>query len=543
MSTEDQQHGGNCTSKKQGRVLYDNPPANPKESLHWKRLHHDGVNPNTLDGANNNNIIRSHEELLHIFQRDVDSLKYKSNQQNYQTLALWSCIIGYCEALSTHKDANRRYALFPIPLDSIQYLVNEEFIPLLNSAQGTLNNTKSMKSNSATSEEEEEEEEESVHRQTVRAVANAIWKRAQNKNSSIQDELHANSLYTCLCGDVDSKSLDCFGSTLLVVLGMNILGFSSSCLTLSEDHAYETHLDDTEGINGVPNRATCEVAIPGNTKAAQAKRGKDIASTFENLKRGNSITPETSWLYMHGNAVICDTPGMALAAMVGNLNCDIDKQNSAAIANGSKQQIVSKQLYKMKRDILWILYHEGHMAKFPFALMELGECEEHLSSPKGMELVDVSSMLNCEGMEVLQNEKLFLDAIHISKTVYGDAQVYPYLYCAHYHRDAGRDVGKNDESEEYRLVESLRLYAEATRVASGYKYTKDCMQLMKHFTTVAALISKDILLLQSNDGGNGQVKAPRSWQRRENAVAAATWIVGFFDSLLIWEEKECISFI
>ena len=135
---------------------------------------------------------------------------------------------------------------------------------------------------------------------------------------------------------------------------------------------------------------------------------------------------------------------------------------------------------------------------------------------------------------------MFLDAIHISKTVYGDIQVYPYLYCAHYHRDAGRD----DESEEYRLVESLRLYAEATRVASGYKYdTKDCMQLMKHFTTVAALISKDILLLQSDDGGNGKVKAARSWQRRENAVAAATWLFGFFDSLLFWEEKEYSSFV
>ena len=354
MSMEDDQQHGNSTSKKQGRVIYDGPSANPKESLHWKRLH-DVENPHNFDGSNNN-IIRSHDELLHIFQRDVDSLKHKTNEQNYQILALWSCIIGYCEALSTHKDCTRRYTLFPIPLDYIRRLVDEEFIPLLNSAQDTLNNTKSEKSsnNSTTSTEE------SVHRQTVRAVSNAIWKRAQNKNSSMQDELHANSLYTCLCGDVDSKSLDCFGSTLLAVLGMNILGFSSSCLTLSEDHAYETHLNDTEEINGVPNRATCEVAIPGNTKASQSKRGKDIATNFEQLKRGNSITPETSWLYMHGKAVICDSPGMALAAMVGNMNCDIDKQKP----DGSKPQVFSKQLYKMKRDMLWILLHDHHMKSF-----------------------------------------------------------------------------------------------------------------------------------------------------------------------------------
>ena len=56
-SMEGQQHDGYSTSKKQGRVLYDNPSASPKESLHWKRLH-EGVNPHTSDGANNN-IIRS----------------------------------------------------------------------------------------------------------------------------------------------------------------------------------------------------------------------------------------------------------------------------------------------------------------------------------------------------------------------------------------------------------------------------------------------------------------------------------------------------
>eukprot|EP00985_Skeletonema_marinoi_P027687 scaffold23106_cov80-Skeletonema_marinoi.AAC.1 len=134
---------------------------------------------------------------------------------------------------------------------------------------------------------------------------------------------------------------------------------------------------------------------------------------------------------------------------------------------------------------------------------------------------------------VLQNEYFFLLAISISKKNYKDAQAYPYLYAAHYHRDAGRE----DQSQEYRLVESMRLYSEASRVASQYRYdAKDCLQLMKHMTTVASLIAKDILLLPKEAGGDGKVA--RTWKSRENAVAFATWLIGFIDSLLLWEEND-----
>jgi len=504
--------------KREGRIVYVDPSSNPKDSLHWKRIHNNGASKLLL-------MLNDHEELLQHFQRDVDIMtKSGNNKENYQTIALWSCIVGYCEALTTHKDATRRYNIFPIPLDSIQRLVNDEFIPIINQAQDTVKNTKSTTTS---------DKEESIHRQTIRAVSNAIWKKAQNKNSNMQDELHANTVYTCLCGDVDKKSIDCFGAALLSVVGMNILGFNSS-LTLSEDHAYETHVDSTDSTDGIPSqRSTSEVAIPGNTKAAQSKRGKDIFSSFEELKCDN-ITPETSWLYMHGNAVICDTPHMALAALIGNLNCDIDKQKVGG--DGTKPHIVSKPLYKIKRDMLWIL-HE-YMSTFPFALMELAEAEEHLSSERGMELIDATELLKSKGTtEILRNEELFLQAIHISQTRYKDKQVYPYLYAAHYHRDAGRD----DQDEEYRLVESLRLYYEAARVASTYRYdTKDCIQLMKHFTTVSSLIVKDILLLQCDEG---TTKAPRQWHKEDNLVAAATWLIGLLDSLLLWEENEHKQFV
>jgi len=306
------------------------------------------------------------------------------------------------------------------------------------------------------------------------------------------------------------------------------------------------------------------VAVPGNTKASKAKRGREISRTFEEGGDGSTtITAETSWLYMAKNPVLCTTPRMVMAAMISNLNCDIDGggrggPGGGAVGGGGgggaggKPHVVSRPLYRMKRDMLWILHDcecGTTTTTFPFALMELGECEEHLSSRRGLEWVDASESSQCSGggTLVLRNEKLFLDAIRISRTVYGDAQVYPYLYCGHYHRDAGRD------GQEYRLVESLRLYAEAARVASTYRYdSRDCLQLMKHFTTVSSLISNDILLSPMRDdrmgggGGGGRTKeddATRPWRRRDDAVAAATWLIGFFDYLMLWEERTQSAFV
>jgi hypothetical protein len=523
-------------STKSSRVRYDYPAASAESSLHWERVCGNSAaatKPTDVSDDDGNPLtIKSHEELIAAFTQNVASLRSDDREDAYHKVAIWSCIIGYCEALTTHKDPSRRYSIFPIPMASLIRLVHDEFLTLINQITDQKINASS------------DQRDENNHRQTVQALSNAIWKRCQNKSSSMQDELHANSLYVCLCGDVDGKSLDCFGAALTTVIGMNLLGYTS-ILTLSEDHAYESHLLG----NGY---ATCEVAIPGNTKASQSKRGREISETFIDLQKQSprqqsrkNITAETSWLYMRDNAVLCDTAAMALAALVGNMNCDIDKQKAAD--ESGKPQVVSGALYQMKRDMLWVLYDAKCIKNFPFAMMELGECEEHLSSERGLEWVDASEMLRNEKNDqatnddetmVLQNEYFFLSAISISKKNYNDAQVYPYLYAAHYHRDAGRE----DHSQEYRLVESMRLYSEASRVASQYRYdAKDCLQLMKHMTTVASLIAKDILLLPTEVGGDGKVA--RTWKHRDNAVAVTTWLIGFFDSLMLWEENEENHFV
>lgn len=417
------------------RVIYDSPSKGPTESSHWKRL----LTHSTAD-PNEKGLINSHEQLVSAFKSDVCSVG--NNVESYTKLATWSCIIGYCEALATHKDEGRRYFLFPVPYASLQKLA-VEYVDSLSGIKDEAIKTfrSSEKNGSKNAMNNKHSGHSSLHRSTVQTLSNSIWKRAQNK-SQMKDELHANNLYVCLCGDIDNKSLDCFGAALLTVIGMNILGFES-CLSLSEDHAYESHWGEdanattptTEKITdnsfqmATKTRATCEVAIPGNTKAVQLKRGREISETF--LETKSTVTPETSWLYMASNAVVCDTPGMILAAMLGNVNCDVERLKKTSI-NDDKPQVVSGAMYKLKRDMLWILYDAGYLEKFPFAIMELGECEEHFGSDRGMRWVNVSELVQASefiGDETmaLMNEKLFLDAINMSKIYYGDSQVYPYL--------------------------------------------------------------------------------------------------------------------
>ena len=251
---------------------------------------------------------------------------------------------------------------------------------------------------------------------------------------------------------------------------------------------------------------------------------------------------------------------MMIAAIIGNINCTIGNGNK----NGGKSNsstgtvtptMVSVPLYRLKRDLLWCLYDGQYINKFPFALIELGDCEDHCCSSRG-ETVVKSPQLSSQSsstIHVLQLEQLFLEAISSCKTYYNDSQTYPYFYAGHYHKDAGLDLGA---SQEYRLVEAIRLYAQASRVASThYIYdSKDSLYLMKHMTIIASLIYLDILTTTTTtttgeppepstkevppkQQKKKEERRPRTWAYRENAIAAGTWLLGFYDSLFFWEEK------
>jgi hypothetical protein len=371
----------------------DGDLENPQSSLHWQ----------SLDHQNGDAVLKDIPELVECLRSHLKNLPLDTmseDQQDIHKLALWSCLAGYVEALATHKQ--RRYRIFPVPIDALQRLVTTEFLPFLESIEPTKGKTKETVASSSSS-----------HREMVRSVANAVWAKAIPK-PNVCDEIHANSLYVCLRGNIDKKSLDCFGAAVVTIVGCLLKGLTSSRLALSEDHAYEQHVE-SDGTRG-----TCEVAIPGTTKLAQSKRGRDIAETFPSNNSTSStskttLTPETSWLYMASNPVVCDSLSMTLVAVVGNINCTIEKTGRGCRS--------SRQLYTVKRDLLWELKDQGHMTRFPFGLIELGDCEEQCGSDRSNVWVTIPEVEE----PILMNEKLFLDAIQINKTIYHDSQAYPYF--------------------------------------------------------------------------------------------------------------------
>ena len=139
-------------------------------------------------------------------------------------MALWSCVAGYCEALSTHKDPTRRYRIFPVPIDALERLVQTEFRSKILAPAAALAlalASAETASNNDVNAEAEADRHQASHRSVVRAVANAVWDSAVN--SSKKDEEHANSLYVCLRGHIDHKSIDCLGSSVTTVAGLKVL--------------------------------------------------------------------------------------------------------------------------------------------------------------------------------------------------------------------------------------------------------------------------------------------------------------------------------
>ncbi|MGK3744712.1 MAG: hypothetical protein ACI90V_011572, partial [Bacillariaceae sp.] len=382
---------------------------------------------------------------------------------------------------------------------------------------------------------------------------------------------------------------------------------TKSMLTLSEDHAYERHtitaiVYNTNKVNKsasatststassteakqqqvvitTTKEGTCEVAIPGSTKKDKSKRGCDIADTFIGKKNSKILKPESSWLYMSNTPVICDTLIMGLVHIIGNINCNINPRNnnnnkkssssimadgstgssgsSSSSSSSSSKSLESRQLYKFKRELLWMLYDLNGMEKCPFGYMELGDCEQTVESSRGNEVVEINiksrpKLLKlCEELyddfglndnECLMNEVLLLEAIAISREIYNDRQVYPYYYLGHYHKDAGKNSNKNsnlssggsddvDKDEpEHQFVYAIRMYVEAIRVtATYYRYDiDDCKQLNKHITTVTQYIYEDIL-------------HDRKWNNTSNAILCCYWLFKFIDLLFYYEEYTLLQ--
>lgn len=122
-----------------------------------------------------------------------------------------------------------------------------------------------------------------------------------------------------------------------VVASCQLLEVPHVHLALSEDHAWV--------VFGAEGTETAEVTWHG--KGNEDKRGQPV----------DIHKAKTSWLYLAGQPVVCDRH-MEVAALVSSIN-------PAVSAN-----VDSVECGVLQQELLWLLYDQGHLSKYPMALGE-----------------------------------------------------------------------------------------------------------------------------------------------------------------------------
>lgn len=215
-------------------------------------------------------------------------------------------------------------------------------------------------------------------RELIKKISDVIWSHLTR--SYYKDRAHLQTIYSYLTGN----KLDCFGVAYAVVAACQLLGLDDVKLALSEDHAWVVFGDNE----------TCEVTWHG-------KGNED--------KRGQPVQVSNSWLYLNGHYIEC-TKWMAVAALVSAMNPSINANQD------------SEELSILQQQLLWLLYNEGHLAKYPMAIGNLGDLE------------DVCPSIGARKSPI----ELFYEAIQVSKKVYHNHHVYPYTYLGGYLYRNGR---------------------------------------------------------------------------------------------------------
>ncbi|XP_001952417.2 menin [Acyrthosiphon pisum] len=296
-------------------------------------------------------------------------------------------------------------------------------------------------------------------RELVKRVSDVIWNTLTR--SYYKDRAHLQSMYSYLTG----SKLDCFGVAFAVVAACQILGYNDVHLALSEDHAWVVF-----GPDGSEN---AEVTWHG--KGNEDKRGQKIK---------DSGPGHRSWLYVNGHPVICNRH-MEVSALVSSINPSINQSNDAL------------EVATLQKNLLWLLYDEGHLSKFPLALGNLGDLEELNATP---------GRPPCTA--------LFEEAISAARIYYSDMFVYPYTYQGGYF---------------YRhnmIKDAFASWANASQVISKYSFSKDDEELYKEMMDIAYELIPYSLKEMTCGKSRSILNNPQCY----------AYVLLIYDGLCLWEE-------
>ncbi|RUS72295.1 hypothetical protein EGW08_019941 [Elysia chlorotica] len=269
------------------------------------------------------------------------------------------------------------------------------------------------------------------------------------------------------CQDLSNK-LDCFGVAFGVVAASQILGCNDIHLALSEDHAWV--------VFGEDGTDTAEVTWHG--KGNEDKRGQSIALSVA----------EKSWLYLNGQPVICDR-ATEVAAMVSAANPSINFTMDS-IEMGALQQ-----------ELLWLLYDNGHLSRYPMSLGNLGDLEEISPTPGRPPPLEI-----------------FQEAISVAVKYYNNHHVYPYTYMGGY------------LYRKRRYKEAIKCWAEASNVIRKFNYTREDEEIYKEFLDIANELLPNIVKAVSV---NTFDRAQMNILHNPDVYAD---ILRFYDGICEWEE-------
>ncbi|OXA55649.1 menin [Folsomia candida] len=318
---------------------------------------------------------------------------------------------------------------------------------------------------------EEGIEVDNTPKELVKRVSDVVWSLLSGNYKA--DTPHIQSLYMYLT----DKKLDSFGVSLAVTAGCQLLGLKDVHLMMSEDHSWV-------GFGGTDekNRPKQMSEVTWHGKGVEDKRGKEVGLGEE----------EDSWLYQKGHAVYCSRH-MEVAAIVTSINSAISTS------------LNSIELVKIQQILLWKLYENGHLKKYPMGLMALADLEE---------VNPTSGKPTCP--------TLYQDAVLSGRTYYGDMHIYPYTSNAAYF------FRHND------FKTSLKYWAHAARIVQKFRRSKNDEEIYREFFE----ISTDALVtvMKSCSTGfqaNSIVRDPMCFAH----------LLRIFDGICSWEERSKSSIV
>lgn len=238
---------------------------------------------------------------------------------------------------------------------------------------------------------------------------------------------------------------------------------SKGSLSLIRIHSFLLGLDET-----------CEVTW--HAKCNETKCGQPVPVDSD------------SWLYLHGNTMVCDI-NLTIATLVSAMNLSVNATQD------------SHELAILQQQLLWILYDEGVLAKYPMALGNLADLE------------DICMPFSVHRKTPLE---LFREAIESAQKNYNDCHIYPYTYLGGYHFRVGQ------------YKKALKLWSDAAQTIKKYNYSRDDEEIYKEFSEIANDVILHIVKSASLDPNNG-------FTLLQDAECFA-YLLRFYDGLCSWEE-------